>query len=121
MKSMYLKEGQVISLTFDKMFKRVFGDKNDTRPIKYLIKQILDLDVEEIKIYNNELLGEKYIDKKNEVDLLFKRDNKDVINIEINTSFGKTVINRNLLYLCRVVRRNLKSKDKYSNLNCKYK
>ena len=57
MKSIYLKEGQVIPLTFDKMFKRVFGDENDTRPIKYLIKQILDLDVEEIEIYNNELLG----------------------------------------------------------------
>ena len=117
MKSMYLKEGQVIPLTFDKMFKKVFGDENDKRPIKYLIKQILDLDVEEIEIYNNELLGEKYVDKKNEVDLIFKSDNKDVINIEINTSFGKTVINRNLLYLCRVVSRNLKSKDKYSKLN----
>ena len=45
---MYLKEGQVIPLTFDKMFKKVFGDENDKRPIKYLIKQILDLDVEEI-------------------------------------------------------------------------
>lgn len=117
MKSMYLKEGQVIPLTFDKMFKKVFGDVNDTKPIKYLIKQILDLDVEEIEIYNNELLGERYVDKKNEVDLIFKRDNKEVINIEINTNFGKTVINRNLLYLCRVVSRNLKSKDKYSKLN----
>ena len=34
------------------MFKKVFGDANDIRPIKYLIKQILDLDVGEIEIYN---------------------------------------------------------------------
>lgn len=46
MKSIYLKEGEIIPLSFDKMFKRVFGDENDTKPIKFLIKEIFYMYVE---------------------------------------------------------------------------
>ena len=53
MKSIYLKEAEIIPLSFT-MFKRVFGDEKDTKPIKFLIKAILDINVEDIKIYNRD-------------------------------------------------------------------
>lgn len=52
-KSIYLKEEEIITLSFT-MFKRVFGDEKDTKPIKFLIKAILDINVEDIKIYNRD-------------------------------------------------------------------
>lgn len=111
MKSIYLKEGEIIPLSFDKMFKRVFGDEKDTKPIKFLIKGILDIDVEDIKIYNSELLGENYFDKKNEVDFIARINDNNIVNIEINTNISKEVINRNILYVCRIVSRNLKTSE----------
>lgn len=117
MKSIYLKEGEIIPLSFDKMFKRVFGDEKDTKPIKFLIKEILDIDVDDIKIYNSELLGENYFDKKNEVDFIARVNDDNIINIEINTNVSKEVINRNILYICRIVSRNLKTNENYHNLS----
>lgn len=117
MKSIYLKEGEIIPLSFDKMFKRVFGDENNTKPIKFLIKEILDIDVDDIRIYNSELLGENYFDKKNEVDFIARINDNNIVNIEINTNISKEVINRNILYVCRIVSRNLKTSEKYHNLS----
>ena len=98
MKSIYLKEGEITPLSFT-MFKRVFGVQKDTKPIKFLIKAILDINVEDIKIYNSELLGENYFDKKNAVDFIARINNNNIVNIEINTNISKEVINRNILYV----------------------
>lgn len=80
MKIMYLKEGEIIPLSF-MMFNRVFGYEKDSKPIKFLIKAILDIDVEDIKIYNSELLGENYFDKKNAVDFIASINNNNIVNI----------------------------------------
>ena len=98
MKRIYLKEEEIITLSFT-MFKRAFGDEKDTKPIKFLIKAILDINVEDIKIYNSELLGENYFDKKNAVDFIARINNNNIVNIDINTNISKEVINRNILYV----------------------
>ena len=54
-----------------------------------MIKAILDIDVEDIKIYNNELLGENYFDKKNAVDFIARINDNNIVNIEINTNISK--------------------------------
>lgn len=64
-----------------------------------MIKAILDINVEDIKIYNSELLGENYFDKKNEVDFIAIINDNNIVNIEINTNISKEVINRNILYV----------------------
>lgn len=38
-----------VPLNFDLMAKRVFGNQNDTRPIKFLLKQILDIEVDKVR------------------------------------------------------------------------
>lgn len=66
-----------------------FGNQKDTKPIKFLIKAILDIDVEDIKIYNSELLEENYFDKKNAVDFIARINDNNIVNIEINTNLSK--------------------------------
>lgn len=114
-----LKKGEVIPLTFNKMFKKVFADPNDTDLVKYLIKQIIGIEVEDVTIYNNELLGDNYNNKKQEVDLLLKAD-EVVVNFELNSKYNKTIINRNVLYVCRLLSNELVPSENYLNLSKHY-
>ena len=57
------KKERLIPLSFDPMFKKVFGDENDKEPLKYLLKVILEMEVSELRILNSEISGES-IDSK---------------------------------------------------------
>ena len=64
------------------MFKKVFGNENDKEPIKYLIKQILNI----VIILNSELIDKPYKDKNVIVDLIVKLKDDTKIVIELNTN-----------------------------------
>ena len=78
-----IKKERLIPLSFDPMFKKVFGDENDKRPLKYLLKVILKMEVKDLIILNSEILGES-IDSKNTTDVI-----KSVIEFQIKE--GETV------------------------------
>ena len=105
-----------VMLGYDLMTKKVFGDKNDDRPIKLLLEIILGIKVNKVEILNNEVIDKPYIDKKNAVDLLIETDDNTMINVEINTNVSSLLIIRNLFYLFRIASRDLKPEEKYSKL-----
>lgn len=105
-----------VPLKYDLMAKRVFGDEKDTRPIKFLLKQILDLEVDDVTILNNELIDKPYKDKKYSVDVIAEVKGKK-INIEVNTNVNTHVIERNLFYLARIMSRDLKPSEEESELH----
>ena len=105
-----------VPLKYDLMAKKVFGDKNNTKPIKYLLKQILDIEAKSIKVLNNEIVGIPYKDKKYSVDLLVEIENKVLIGVEINTDVSTKIIDRNIFYMARIMSRDLKPNEDYSNL-----
>ena len=78
------------------MFKKVFGNENDKEPIKYLLKQILNIEAKDVKILNNEAIDKPYKDKKIAVDLVVELLDGTKIVVEANTEVGKEVIDRNL-------------------------
>ena len=55
--------------------------------------------INELTIRNSELTKDRLYIKNKIIDILVKTDNK-VVNIEINTDYGKNIKNRNFLYLC---------------------
>ena len=110
-------ETKFITLKFDLMFKKVFGDENDLRPIRKLLKEILGINPKKIKILNNEKIGIPYRDKKIEVDLIVELSDGTKVNVEINTYEGKEIINRNVYYMCRNISKDLNSGYYYDKIS----
>ena len=110
-------EKKLIPLKFDLMFKKVFGDNNDKRPLKQLLKCILDIDPKEIIILNPEIIGTNYYDKRTTVDLIVKLEDGTKIGIEMNTNVNKYLIDRNIFYMFKIMSKDMKKGNLYSGLN----
>ena len=110
-----VKKGWV-PLKFDLMAKKVFGDNKNQNQIKFLLKQILNIDPLYVKVLNTKVIDRPYKDKKFEVDLLVKIDHKTYVGIEINTSVSKEITDRNLFYMTRIMSRDLKPKESFKKL-----
>lgn len=108
------KDDSLIPLIFDLMFKKIFGNENDKEPIKYLLKQILNIEAKDVKILNNEVIEKPYKDKKIAVDLVVELIDGTKIVVEANTEVGQQIKDRNLFYMCRMISRNLKPKMHYN-------
>ena len=106
-----------VPLKFDLMAKKVFADKNDLGPIKFLLNQILGIIPKKVTFLNNELIDKPYKDRKFEVDLLVETDDGISIGVEINTELSKAITDRNLFYMCRVMSRDLKPSEDFNKLN----
>ena len=99
------------------MFKKVFGDKENTKPLKILLKCILDIDAKEIEILNPEVIGSSYYDKRTIVDLIVKLEDGTKIGIEMNTNVNKYLIDRNIFYMFKIMSSDMKKGSLYSELN----
>jgi len=105
-----------ITFKFDLLFKKVFGNKNDLIPIKYLIKNILNMEVNQVTILNSELIGRPYKDKKVQVDLVVELEEGTKVSVEINTNVTQEYIERNLYYLLNISK-DLKPGKRFKKLN----
>jgi len=112
-----IKEKKYITLKLDLLFKKVFGDKEDLVPIKYLLKTVLNIEPMSIEILNTELIGRPYKDKRVHVDLIVELEDKTKIGIEINTDVNQEIINRNIYYICKNMSKDLIPNEKYKELN----
>ena len=110
------EEKTYITLKFDLMFKRIFGDPNDLGPIRRFLKEVLDISPKKITILNPERIDKPYKEKKTNVDLIVELEDNTKVNIEINTTVGQDIINRNLYYMCE----NISKDGKRIQINLDY-
>ena len=114
-----LKDDEVIPLTYDRVFKLIFGDANHLERLNLLLSVTLMKKVEVIKLYPNDLLDDNRVNKKNEVDLLCKLDG-EYVSIEVNTDLTQEVVNRNFAFVSRVLSKDLKPGEEYSKISRYY-
>lgn len=117
MRSKYLKEGELIPLYFDMIFKKIFGDLSDIKPLHTLIKVITGIDAKEITILNSEILGESLSVRRTTVDLIAKLEDGTKIGIEMNSSASDTVMLRNFTYITRIMANDIKHNEEYDKLS----
>ena len=79
-----IEEKRMVPLKFDLMFKKVFGDKDDQRPLRKLLECILDIKPKKITIDindgmsivtihpNGKEIGVKYLDNKDDFEYIGK-------------------------------------------------
>ena len=97
-----LPKGEVVPLMSDNLFKKVYADSNHLERLNYLLSTILKKDVKVIRILNAELIGDSRLNRRKCVDLVCQIDDREFINIEINTSYATYERNRNLEFLFRL-------------------
>ena len=114
-----LKEDEVIPLTYDRVFKLIFGDATHLERLNLLLSVTLKKKVEVIKLYPNDLLDDNRVNKKNEVDLLCKLDG-EYVSIEINTNLNQEVVDRNIAFVSRLMSKDLKPGEEYSDISRYY-
>lgn len=114
-----LKEDEVIPLTYDRVFKLIFGDANHLERLNLLLSVTLKKKVEVIKLYPNDLLDDNRKNKKNEVDLLCKLDG-EYVSIEVNTDLTQNVVDRNIAFVSRIMSKDLKPGEEYSKISRYY-
>ena len=111
------KKERLIPLSFDLMFKKVFGDENDKRPLEYLLKVVLEMEVKDLRILSNEILGESIDSKKTTVDLIVTLEDGKKVGIEMNKTVSKEIIDRNLMYMFRIMSNSLRHNENYERLD----
>ena len=99
------------------MFKKVFGNEENKKPLKNLLKCILDIEPKEITILNPEIIGSSYYDKRTIVDLILELENGTKISVEMNTNVNNYLIDRNIFYMFKIMSKNMRKGRLYSEFN----
>lgn len=116
-----MKTKRFIPLSYDLMFKKVFGDSEKIERLELLLSIYFNIPIELLRgnvvIINNEQNVKKENDKRKSVDILLKVElvtGKERINIEVNRSrLREIVAERNILYASNIFSRGLKKGDSY--------
>ena len=111
------KTKKFIPIYFDLLFKKIFADPNDLKPLEYLLRVVLKIKPKNIKIISPEIIGEEDEVKRTYLDLLVTLDNEDKVSIEVNTNPKSYVIDRNLFFLFKVMGNDLKKNEEYTALH----
>lgn len=111
-----------IPITYDKIFKKVFGDPNNTDKLAYLLSTIFKIPFEDLKDNIEIIESEKRVNKVNEkmsksdIVLNIKFSSFGKVNLEMNVGFYKEVIVRNLGYNINLLSSSLKVGKDYSDI-----
>ena len=111
-----------IPITYDKIFKKVFGDPNNTDKLAYLLSTIFKIPFEDLKDNIEIIESEKRVNKINEkmsksdIVLNIKFSSFGKVNLEMNVGFYKEVIVRNLGYNINLLSSSLKVGKDYSDI-----
>ena len=116
-----IKKGEIIPLTFDIMFTEIFNNEDSICILEEFISGYFNYPLESVRgnleILSRRLPKENRIDSRKEVDLLLNLNGRK-INIEMSNSRSNGVVNRNIVYLCKIHGEQLKyGDDSYSKIN----
>lgn len=113
---------KIIPMTYDLIFKKMWGDPNGIDRLSILLSKILNIPYNVLK-NNVELIDtEKRINKKddkfqkNDILVHINLSINEKVNIEMNVTWSKWLIDRNITYIANLFSNQLKKNEKYINL-----
>lgn len=115
-----LKEGELIPLIYDKMFKKVFGNPDNPEPIRYLIQCVLKEKILNVQLLPQDIIGDNHNDKKNSVDVIVTLEDGRKVIVEANTNFDVSIRKRNMRFISRVMSQELDEGDEYTGYHDHY-
>ena len=119
-----LKPGEIIPINFDYVFNNIFNNKDNIDILENFLAIYFDRPIEDIrghiKLNIRELSNENKKEMDNQVDINLELDGK-IINIELNNNGSQDILERNIVYLCKIHGKQLKYGEKdYSKIGYSY-
>ena len=116
------EEGAIIPLCNDKLFKKVFANKNNLKPLEELLSIYLPMDINDLRgnvsLTSNEPAVEQKKSKKRVLDVIAEirmpNHKRSVINIEVNLK-SSTVI-RNVGYETKIYSNEIEEGEDYEDI-----
>ncbi len=114
------KEENYIPYYYDALFYKIFGDEKDTSLLKRIIELSLNIEIDELTILNDKILGDKHKTKKSYLDLYVKLKDETKINIEVNSNTENYIYDRNLFFLSKIMANDIEIGNSYHDFKKHY-
>ena len=109
-------EGQLLPLTSDYVFKRIFGQEENKQALKdFLLESILEEEILKIEIKNPEIPKNFYDSKYGVLDLKVTLNDKSIVDVEMQMKNEHNIEQRDTFYLASNYVNELKEGEPYTN------
>ncbi len=108
-----LKEVDMLPLSNDYVFKRIFGKGRNEKILKSLLEAILKIHIQKIEIKNPEIPKEALDEKLSILDIKAEINDNTVIDIEMQVGNTTAIDRRLVVYLAKLIAGDIKVSEKY--------
>ena len=108
-----LKEVDMLPLSNDYVFKRIFGKGGNERILKSLLEAILKISIQKIEIKNPEIPKETIEEKLSILDIKAEINNNTMIDIELQVGNTTAIEKRLVVYNAKMIAGEIKVSEKY--------
>ena len=108
-----LKEVDMLPLSNDYVFKRIFGKGGNERILKSLLEAILKIEIQKIEIKNPEIPKETIEEKLSILDIKAEINNNTMIDIELQVGNTTAIEKRLVVYNAKMIAGEIKVSEKY--------
>ena len=107
-------EGQLLPLTSDYVFKRIFGQEENKQALKDFLESILEEEILKIEIKNPEIPKNFYDSKYGVLDLKVTLNDKSIVDVEMQMKNEHNIEQRDTFYLASNYVNELKEGEPYT-------
>ena len=109
-----LKEVDMLPLSNDYVFKRIFGKGGNERILKSLLEAILKIHIQKIEIKNPEIPKETIDEKLSILDIRAEINESTIINIEMQVGNTTAIDRRLVVYNAKLIAGDIKVSEEYN-------
>ena len=105
-----------LDLKNDYVFKRIFSKPENNEELKELLEAILNIEIEKVEVKNPEITKNYADEKLGVLDIRAQINEDTMIDIEMQVANVKTMVNRNIIYTCRLIAEDTRVGEEYRGL-----
>ena len=109
------KEVDMLPLSNDYVFKRIFGKGGNEKILKSLLEAILKINIQKIEIKNPEIPKETINEKLSILDIRAEINKDTVVDIEMQVGNSVAIDRRLVVYNAKLIAGDIKISEKYQN------
>ena len=111
-----IKGQELLPLTSDYVFKRIFAKEGNEDILKDFLEAILEIRINNVEVQNAELTKETIEDKLSVLDIKAKLDNDKIVDVEIQVKDERNIEHRSTFYLTKMHASQLKIGNSYKEI-----
>ena len=108
-----LKEVDMLPLSNDYVFKRIFGKGGNERILKSLLEAILKINIQKIEVKNPEIPKEAIDEKLSILDIKAEINENTIIDVELQVGNTTAIERRLVVYNAKLIAGEIKVSEKY--------